>query len=85
MAAGLACISSTQAGATVDLIKDGETGFIVDYKNKDLVKSKINWILDNPDQARLMGEKARNFIEQEASLHVSASGFVRAITRSLSL
>lgn len=84
MAAGLPCISSTQAGATIDLIKDGETGFVLDYKNRELVKEKINWILDHPEDAKMVGEKARTFIEKEASIHVSASGFVRAITNSLS-
>ena len=83
MAAGLPCISSTQAGATIDLIRDGETGFVLDFRDKELVKSKVKWILDHPEDAKRMGEKARSFIEKEASIHVSASGFVKAITNSL--
>jgi len=79
MAAGLPCICSPNAGAAADLIKDGETGFIIDYDDRKSVISKMRWILDNPEEAANMGQKARRFIEKQASLQVSASGFVDAI------
>ena len=84
MAAALPCISSTNAGATADLVKDGETGFVVDFKDKERVKKKIEWILDNPQEAKSMGLKAKAFIEREASIQVSARGFVEAILQGLS-
>ncbi len=84
MAAGLPCISSPNAGATSDLVKDGETGFVVDFKDKEGTKEKIRWILDHPDEAKIMGQKARIFIEREASIQVSAKGFVEAILLGIS-
>lgn len=84
MAAGLPCISSPNAGATSDLIKDGENGFVVDFKDKERAKEKIRWVLDHPEQAKIMGQKAKEFIEKEASVRVSARGFVNSILQGLS-
>jgi glycosyltransferase involved in cell wall biosynthesis len=84
MAAGLPCITSLHAGASVDLIRDGENGFIVDYSDKKKVIEKINLILDHPEESKRMGQKAKEFIVKEASIQVSASGFVKAILMSLS-
>ncbi len=84
MAAALPCISSVNAGASADLVKDGETGFVVDFRDKELAKKKIEWILDNPEEAKIMGLKAKAFIEREASIQVSARGFVKAILQGLS-
>lgn len=85
MAAGLPCLSSANAGATIDLIKEGETGFVIDFANKSEAVRRISWVLDNPEEAKRIGEKAKSFIDKEASLHVSAAGFVKAIVRSLSV
>ncbi len=84
MAAGLPCISSVHAGATADLIKDQETGFVVDYKDKEQVKNRIRWVMDHPDEAEKIGQKARAFIEKEVSIQVSASGFVKGILHGVS-
>ena len=84
MAAGLTCISSVNAGATIDLVKDGERGFIVNFRDKESIKAKIRWVIENPEKAREMGENARVFIEREASLQVSANGFVSAVVQAVS-
>ena len=80
MAAGIPCISSVNAGATKDLIKDGETGFVMDFNDKANVVSKIEWILDHEMEARQIGMNARKFIEENASVKQSALDFVLAIT-----
>jgi glycosyltransferase involved in cell wall biosynthesis len=83
MAAGLPCVSSINAGATSDLIRNGETGFAVDFSEIDKVKEKIRWLLDHPDESELMGQRAAKFIEERAALKNSAGGFVAAIEESL--
>jgi glycosyltransferase involved in cell wall biosynthesis len=83
MAAGLPCISSVDAGATCDLIQDGQTGFVVDFSDPDSVTEKLHWLLDHPEQCELMGQRARNFIEERATLKKSAEGFVDAIEKVL--
>jgi len=84
MAAGLPCVASIDAGATWDLIREGETGCAADFADLDFVTDKLNWVLDHPDESRMMGRKARRFIEQEITLKKSAEGFVAAIEKALS-
>ena len=82
MAAGVACLSSVNAGASYDLVKENDTGFVVDFSNKENVIEKINWLLDHPQEAQLMGAKAAQLIKEKASLEVSAQGFIKALKLS---
>jgi glycosyltransferase involved in cell wall biosynthesis len=43
----------------VDFIADGENGLIVDYADPQGLQNAVRWVLDNPDAARRMGERAR--------------------------
>ena len=79
MAAGLPVMASVNAGATCDLIKEGYTGFAVDFADTDYAADRIRWILDHPREAEVMGENARSFIAEHVTLEASASGFVNAI------
>jgi glycosyltransferase involved in cell wall biosynthesis len=79
MASGVPCLSTDKAGATNDLVIENETGFVVDFDHKEEVINKINFLLDNPEKAKLMGEKAADLIKQKASISKSAEGFVYAI------
>jgi len=79
MAAGLACLSSPNAGATTDLVKEGETGFVVDFNDRTYAASKINWLLDNSTEGKAIGIKAAKFIREEVNIVKAASGFKNAI------
>lgn len=83
MSAGLPCISSIHAGATHDLIKDGITGFAMDFSETEEVVDKVNWILENPELSKEIGQNASCFIAENVSLQKSAAGFVSAITKTL--
>ena len=83
MAAGLPCISSLNAGATYDLIQDGETGFAVDFSEIDSVTEKLHWLLDHPSECERLGRQAMNFIEKQVTLKKRAEGFVAAIEAAL--
>ncbi len=80
MAAGLPVISSVNAGATVDLIEEGKTGFKINFDESEKVIEKINWILNNQQQAEEVGINASRFISQEVNIQISAKGFFDAIT-----
>jgi glycosyltransferase involved in cell wall biosynthesis len=82
MAAGLPCIASVNAGAVVDLIKQGENGFVADFNHVESVVRIINDLLDHPEKAEKMGKAAADYISQHATLAVSASGFVKAVKLS---
>ena len=79
MASKVCCISSVHAGATTDLIHDGETGFAVNFADTHLVAERILWVFDHLDEARGIGLKGQQFIGQEVNLKTSARGFVAAI------
>ncbi len=79
MAAGLPCISSPKSGVTVDLIKNGETGFAIDFSEPAKVAERMSWMVDHPLEAKRIGENARNFLSQNASIPNAAAGFVTAV------
>ena len=85
MAAGVPCLSSVNAGASEDLIVNGENGYIVDYQNKAEIVEKINFIIENPEKAKELGKHAGEFIRKNASLSNASVGFVKAIKTSLHL
>ena len=80
MAAGVPCVASIHAGATADLISDGETGFAVDFLDSKKVSALVEWVLDNPNEARRIGETASSFVSEHATIQQSAAGFMRAIS-----
>jgi glycosyltransferase involved in cell wall biosynthesis len=43
----------------VDFIRDGDNGLIVDYEDVAGLRRAVAWVLENPDAARRMGERAR--------------------------
>lgn len=85
MAAGVPCISSIHAGATHDLIQDGETGFAVDFSMTSSVTDKVLWLLENPESASEMGMKGQRFISEHVTIEHSVAGFQRAILKALEL
>ena len=83
MSAGLLCISSIYAGATHDLIKDGVTGFAMDFSETEKVAERVNWILENPELSKEIGQNASRFIAVNVSIEKAAAGFVKAIPEGL--
>jgi len=83
MAAGLACVSSIHAGATWDLIQDGETGLAVDFAQVEKVAEKLHWLLNSPAECRRLGQRAKDLIARSVTIRNSAEGFVAAIERVL--
>lgn len=82
MAAGVPCVSSVHAGATVDLIKDGVTGFAVDFSQTQLVSGRLAWLLDHPEESIAIGERATKFILEQVNIPKSAVGFAAAIQKA---
>lgn len=59
MAAGLASVS-TRIGGVVDLIADGDTGFVVPPGDADALADRICLLLANPEVRCEMGKRARS-------------------------
>jgi len=63
MAAGTPVIGS-RVGGIPELIEDGVNGFLVAPGDERTLADKINWLFENGDQARTMGQAARRFAGQ---------------------
>lgn len=83
MAAGVTVLSSPNAGATHDLIKDGQNGFVVDFRNHAHAAKMLQWVMDHPEDTAEMGKRASEFIQKNASLENAAKRFREAIIRAL--
>ncbi len=49
-------VVATDGGGTRELVEDGQTGFLVPARDPDTLAAKVEYLLDNPDIARRMGE-----------------------------
>jgi glycosyltransferase involved in cell wall biosynthesis len=78
MAAGRPVVAAA-AGGLPEVVKDGETGLLVDSPEPGLLAAGIARLLDDPALARRLGEGGRRFVAANYSLE----GQVRKIERLL--
>ena len=50
-----------------DIIRDGETGYLIEPGNIDQLTEKLDKLLSDPELAKKMGEAGRRFVEDEFS------------------
>lgn len=65
MACGLPVISSTHAGVTRDLVKDGINGYSFNPHNVDELIEKLKFILGNDELRERMGVKSVEIIKDK--------------------
>ena len=80
MATGLPVISTYHAGIP-ELVKDGETGFLVTEKDVEAITEKISYLITHPDIAILMGEKGRKVVEEKFNLFIQMKKLERLYSR----
>ena len=79
MAAGLPCLASVRAGATHDLVVDGETGFAVDFERRDDVVGRLAALAGANEWLEPMGQAGRNRIKEHFTLAHSSRGWVELV------
>lgn len=62
MASGLAIITTDCIGAVVDLVRDGENGFVVKYGDVSQLSAAIDRIVAEPESCRQMGRRSLEII-----------------------
>lgn len=62
-------VIASNGGGTKELIIDNETGFLIEERNIDQLVEKIDHLLSNPKEAKEMGVKGKERIENEFSIH----------------
>lgn len=63
MCLGLPVVSTKVAGA-IDLIKDGENGFLIDVHDKEKLTKRMTFLADSPEKREQMGQRASKIYEQ---------------------
>ncbi len=56
-------VVATRTGAIPEIIRDGETGLLVDPGDASQIKEAVLHILDHPEKAEAMGKMARQTVE----------------------
>lgn len=82
MSAYLPVLSSSFAGVSVDLIKDGVNGFTIDPYNEIDLCSRIEQLIKDSDLRHRLGMEAGKTITENYMITHSAQGFVDAIRYS---
>jgi glycosyltransferase involved in cell wall biosynthesis len=49
----------TEGAGSYELIEDGKEGFVVPIRQPEVIKEKIEYFYDNPDEVKRMGKNAR--------------------------
>ena len=55
-------VIATPVGGTIDVVKDGKNGVLVNVNDEDMLTEKILELLDNPKKSQFLGKNARQFI-----------------------
>jgi glycosyltransferase involved in cell wall biosynthesis len=73
MACRLPVVGSDVVGIR-DLVKDGETGYLVDFDNKTEVTKAFRKLVQSPQLRRRMGERGRRLVEEKFSMEKFVRG-----------
>jgi glycosyltransferase involved in cell wall biosynthesis len=72
MSAALPIVAS-RVGGLPEVLKDGENSVLIPPRNPAAFADAVSRLLNNPDEARQLGDAARRFIEQKYSLEAAAA------------
>ena len=73
------CVIATRTRGQTDTIVDGVTGVYVPPSDPEALRRAIERLLAQPDEAKRIGEAARRFIEEHASLDHFVERIVDAV------
>ena len=60
-------VVATNVGGIPELMKDGETGFLVRKGNEQELIEKLSFLINNEKESKQMGDKGRVFVEENFS------------------
>ena len=72
-------VIATNVGGIPELMKDMETGFLVEKGNAKQLSIKINELLKNEEKRIQMGNKGREFIEKKFNWDVISKQFIKDV------
>lgn len=75
-------IVATAVDGTVEIIKDGINGFLIEAKSSEQIANKVNWMIEHPDKKKEMEKNASASYKEEFSMSVFAEGYIDCYTKS---
>jgi glycosyltransferase involved in cell wall biosynthesis len=75
MAAGKPVIAS-EGGGTDELVQDGETGFLIENKNSDILISKIETLMNDRSMVASMGMKGQKWVHDHLDIKKMTDAYI---------
>lgn len=72
-------VVASRVGGIPELVKDGETGFLVEPKNSEELALKLRILLNGGDLAVKMGERGREFVKDKFSNEKYINNYLKLI------
>jgi glycosyltransferase involved in cell wall biosynthesis len=74
MAAGLPVVA-TRVGGNPEIVRDGETGYIIESGDTDSLVDRLNRLIENPAMKSEFGEQGRRRFEARFHVHHMVKGY----------
>lgn len=68
-------VVATDIGGIKEIMKDNETGFLIEKGNVDEWIKKLSLLIDNEEQRKIMGDSGRKFVEENFTWDKIAKDF----------
>jgi glycosyltransferase involved in cell wall biosynthesis len=75
-------VVATNVGGIPELMKDNESGFLVNKGDADGWIEKLSLLINDDNQAVKMGTKGRKFVEENFSWEIIASRFIDFLNKN---
>jgi len=74
-------VIATNVGGIPELMKDNETGFLVEKGNSKELIEKLSLLINDKEKRKIMGENGRKFIEENFSWDKIAKEFLKILEK----
>lgn len=73
----------TRSGGPEEIVESGVTGYLVPHSNPEALAEHILKILDNPQQAKEMGERGAEAVKEKFSIEKNIAGYTQLYNNCL--
>ena len=74
-------VIATNVGGIPELMKDGETGFLIEKGNSTELFEKLSLLLNNLEKSKEMGKKGKSFVEDNFNLDKICNDFLNHLKK----
>ena len=69
-------VVATAVDGTVEIVEDGKSGRLIEPKNPEQIAEKVIWMIEHPEEKKLMECEAKNRYEQEFSIERLSKAYI---------